>query len=361
MNRRHRGRKPRTVTTAAGDVRLSRAYFECPRCLDSGYLLDDRLGVDGRYSWEAQRLICLAAASWSYDVSSERLEELCGLKVCDTTIREMAQQHGARSNEWLRSEPEAAREFREATGDMEFTTDGTCVNTTTGWREMKLGIFSKRDRGAPATPDEWTTRSLPAPNVRLAFAAIEKSDDFGRRWKAWRKRLGLLDASAITVLADGAKWIWEQQHQHLHGAQGVLDVFHALQHIAALGGVLHPDDPGAATAWLDEARRTLLHQGRSGIDRFVQRGSSHHTPPQQAAVESLRNYLTPHQHHLNYAARLANGQSIGSGQIEGACKNLIGRRLKQTGARWRIRRVNRMAGLCTLMDSHHWNTYWQTA
>jgi hypothetical protein len=38
----------------------------------------------------------------------------------------------------------------------------------------------------------------------VAFAVIEASEDFGRRWKAWRKRLGLPDASAITVLADGA-------------------------------------------------------------------------------------------------------------------------------------------------------------
>ena len=53
-------------------------------------------------------------------------------------------------------------------------------------------------------------------------------------------------------------------------------------------------------------------------------------------------------------------QSIGSGQIEGACKNLIGRRLKQTGARWRPRRVNRMAGLCTVMYTDHWKTYWNT-
>ena len=45
------------------------------------------------------------------------------------------------------------------------------------------------------------------------------------RWKAWRKRLGLADASAITVVADGAKWIWEEQLNHLRDAKGVLDVF----------------------------------------------------------------------------------------------------------------------------------------
>ncbi|MEO2019815.1 MAG: hypothetical protein ABGZ53_36240, partial [Fuerstiella sp.] len=64
--------------------------------------------------------------------------------------------------------------------------------------------------------------------------------------------------------------------------------------------------------------------------------------------------------HLNYADQLSDGRSIGSGQIEGACKNLIGRRLKQTGARWRIRRVNRMAGFCALMYSEQWNQYWNT-
>ena len=54
-------------------------------------------------------------------------------------------------------------------------------------------------------------------------------------------------------------------------------------------------------------------------------------------------------------------RSIGSGQIEGACKNLIGRRLKQTGARWKVRRVNRMAGLCSIMYSDLWKTYWNAA
>ena len=356
MSKRHRGRKARRLTTAAGEVKLSRIYFECPACLESGYPLDDRLGVDGRYSHEAQRLICLAAASWSYDISSQRLEELCGLQVGETTIRELSQRHGAAANEWMRSAPQPQRGFRAASGDVEFTTDGTSVNTTAGWREMKLGIFSKRDRGEPAAPDEWESRTLPRPKVRIAFAAIEKSEEFGRRWKAWRKRLGLPDPSAITVLADGAKWIWEEQRKHLRTAEGVLDIFHAWQHLSDLSKLLH-DQPEDVAAWTDQARSILLRSGWSGIAVLLQTAAE--TAPD--AVAQVRRYLAPHQHHLNYAARLQAGQSIGSGQVEGGCKNLIGRRLKQTGARWRIRRVNRMAGLCSLMYSHQWTSYWQIA
>lgn len=118
-------------------------------------------------------------------------------------------------HEWLRSAPEAVREFREHQGDSEFTTDRKCVNITKGWREMKVGMFSKRDCSEPGSVDEWASRVLPRPRVRIAFAAIECSDRFGSRWKAWRKQLGLVDMSAVTVLADGAKWIWEEQRRHL--------------------------------------------------------------------------------------------------------------------------------------------------
>ena len=39
--------------------------------------------------------------------------------------------------------------------------------------------------------------------------------------------------------------------------------------------------------------------------------------------------------------------------VEGACKTAIGKRLKQTGARWRHRRVERMASLCCLAYGEH--------
>ena len=330
------------VLTQAGEIDVSRVDFRCARCRTGGLLVDQRLGIDGRYSPQAQRLICLAGGSWSYDLASQRLAEFCGLSVSDTTIREQTQAHGARANQWLREEPAAAKEFRQATGDVEFTTDGASVNTTDGWREMQLGMFSQREHGAAATPAEWDARSLPQPQVRIAFAAIEESAEFGRCWKAWRKRLGLPDTSAITLLADGAKWIWEQGRQHLTAADGVLDVDHALEHVAATSRALHTDS-AAADAWLETARQRLLHHGWSGIDACLRAERTSRTAPEQEELHSLRNYLAPHQLHLHDAERLREGRSIGSGQLEGACQNLIGRRLQADAARWTVRRINRLA------------------
>lgn len=176
MKKAHHGRKPREQTTSAGNIRVSRIYLKCPQCGDAGYSADDRLGIEGRYSKGAERLACLAAGGWSYAVSSERLAELCGIEIAQNTIRAIAQKRGAAMNAWQSSDPEACREFRESDGFTEFTTDGTCVNTLEGWREMKVGIFAKRAAGESATPSEWADRDLPSPSVSVAFSAIEASD-----------------------------------------------------------------------------------------------------------------------------------------------------------------------------------------
>ena len=113
----------------------------------------------------------------------------------------------------------------------------------------------------------------------------------------------------------------------------MLDNFHAWQHLSDLSKTL-PGTPEETALWTDQARTVLLESGWPGIDELLQAGAEDRSESQQTALDELRNDLANHQHHLNYAPRLATGQSIGSGQAEGGCKNMIGRQLKQTGARW---------------------------
>jgi hypothetical protein len=47
--------------------------------------------------------------------------------------------------------------------------------------------------------------------------------------------------------------------------------------------------------------------------------------------------------------------------VEGACKTAVGRRLKQTGARWKVRRLERMAAMCCLAYGDQFDTYWMQA
>jgi len=59
-----------------------------------------------------------------------------------------------------------------------------------------------------------------------------------------------------------------------------------------------------------------------------------------------------------YRRRLAEGLPIGSGLVEGTCKNVVGKRLKLNSARWRVRRAEHMAALRCLHYSKLWEPYW---
>lgn len=332
---------------------LRRGYFTCRRCGVHSHPLDDRLGVDGLVSPHAQRLLCVAGAERSFERAARLLHELAGLNVCDNTVRAACDCHGGRMRAWRRNASEASRPFREADGDVEFQTDGTCINTTSGWREVRLSIFAKRRRGEPVlAPEDWDDQRLPSPHVRSATATIGSSEALGPQWRRTAQRLGIGRTDDVTVLADGAKWIWNEIARNLPGAAGVLDIFHASEHLHATAIALRGEGP-AAEAWFQARRTTLLRSGMSALLTEL--------IAEPTGTKALVGYLWPHIAHTPYRQRLAEGRSIGSGMVEGACKTAVGQRLKQTGARWRVKRLERMAALCCLWYSDLFDSYWKSA
>lgn len=217
---------------------------------------------------------------------------------------------------------------------------------------QRLTIFAKRHRGRPVTdPSATEPRALPAPHVRVIQADIRTGDQLGPSWRRQAARLGLTATAAVTAIADGAKWIWRQWEANLPGAVGVLDIFHASERLWAAARVRFGEGTAATRAWAEARRATLLVGGASALIAELN----------DPAWAELRSYFEPHRGHNDYAARLAAGQSIGSGMVEGACKQVVGRRLKQTGARWKVRRVERMAALCAVQASDQWDAYWADA
>ena len=155
------------MTTATGAVRLRRRYFVCRACGLGAHPGDEWLGLHGSLSRQALRLATLAAASWSFDRASALLREFCGLSLSDDTIRSHSLETAGQARDWQRQTPVLRQDFQHAAGAVEFSTDGTSVNTLQGWREMRLAVFAKRVAGNPATPAEWDSRTLPTPSCRV--------------------------------------------------------------------------------------------------------------------------------------------------------------------------------------------------
>ena len=291
------------------------------------------------------------------------LKELCGWHVSDERIRQACYAEAKAIATWRTSEdPAVTQPFREAVGAPEFQTDATKVNTKEGWRDMKIGVLARRKPGASAEADDWTQRELPRPTVRLAFAAIEDIDTFALRWGDWAERLGLPAFDQLSVIADGAEWIWNAAADQFPGHRGCLDIFHASEHLHATAAVLHGEGTDDAHAWHDAARNALLRDGWYGLSEHVGHTLTKPVPDAgRTALEAMVAYFVKHSTRLNYCLRLRQGLAIGSGQIEGACKQMIGRRMKQTGAQWTVKNANHMAELCSLSYSGQWNQYWMAA
>ena len=345
--------------TALGPIAVKRVYFTCFACGLGRHPADAALGLDGYLTTQALRLVCLAGGQRSFADAEMLLKEFCGWRVSDERIRQACHAEADRIATWRADQPTPAG---AKTPPTEFQVDATKVNTDTGWRDMKISVFARRPCGAPASPDGWDRRSVPKPTGRLAFAAIEEIDLFALRWGAWAERLGLKSFDRLSVFGDGAEWIWNAAAERFPGHRGTLDFFHAGEHLATAAAGLFGEGAPEGQAWFRAARKALLEDGWYGIQEHIGRtlcGTV--SDAGRTAVDKLVAYLANHSHRLDYRHRLACGEPIGSGLIEGACKQAIGKRMKQTGARWTVANANRMAELCCLSYSDQSAEYWLAA
>ena len=75
-------------------------------------------------------------------------------------------------------------------------------------------------------------------------------------------------------------------------------------------------------------------------------------------MDRLLSYFVAHMGRIDYAGRLATGDAIGSGSVEGAAKTL-GLRLKARGARWRHKNARSMAALICCRHTGQWDLFWK--
>ena len=346
--------------TVVGEIDLCRRYYMCRKCGTSSLPLDAWAGlVEGMSTPAARRMLSLAGMSWSFDTASDHLQELCLLKVSNDTIRTVSEDEGQVARLWIEKSPIPGETFRKAKGDQEFYTDGVTVNTTEGWRDLRLNVMNRREAGLAAKPAQWADRVLPAPSVRIAWASLAACQQQGRTWKRMGRRLGLVDDEHLSVLADGQRWIWDQAALCWKKAQWVLDVFHVSQHIHDCGKILFGEHNPQTQPWSQAQLQSLIEQGPVGYLKSLGALQAIHSDAEKIkAIRSLSGYLEANVDSLWYRQRLTEGRPIGTGLIEGGCKTIVSNRLKLNSARWTPKHAEQIAALRCLDYSGLWSSFW---
>lgn len=331
-------------------------------CEAAGYGVDALLGIEGPYTRALAQQFCRLCADVGFAKAREHLHALRGVVLSKEALRQACHRKGKQLSDWQATEEKTPQAFAAAPGEVEFAVDAGKVNTLeAGWKDLKIGVFQKRPRGEPALPAEWETRRLPAPTTSVAWAAIAPAKRFRRSWRKWSRRLGVQQTSELHALGDGAGWIWRAVERVFTGCQQTLDVFHACGHLAQAGERLYGEGSTEAEAFLEHGRQLLLESGWLGVCQLVnEEYAKGDTPERRAALEKLVGYFAKHTQRLGYRERLAAGQAIGSGSVEGWAKTL-GLRLKARGAKWRRKNVTSMAALVCVRNSSQWAAYWSQA
>jgi hypothetical protein len=344
--------------TAVGPVDVRRTYFSCAVCKQGDFGADRILGLTGYLTSGARRMASLVGVQQSFARAEQLLEELAGWQLDDETIRRVCHETAHQAHV-QREERATAELFGQAQGDSEAHIDAGKVNTLEGWRDVKVAIFAKRERGEAATAAQWEERALPEPTVRSVIAAVEEASVFGERCAAEARRLQLPDSSRLSVLGDGAEWIWNLQQRHFPDAVGLLDVFHARGHVADGAKAVFGEGTAEMKKQSERGQQRLMEDGYWGVTDWIgEVGSQIPVGGDGAALGSVLNYFAGHQDRLNYVLRLCRGQSIGSGLVEGTIKQLINLRMKQTGARWKVANVGPFVELRAMAAGPEWNAYW---
>ena len=350
---------PKQLLSTIGHVEIPRRYYACRNCLAKQIPWDNWSGIDSiQVTPHARKIITTVATAWSFDRASVKLKDICHMKLSDDTIERVCQHEGEEVRKWLRVTRQTADAFGKAPGDPEIYSDGLKVNTTEGWREMRLNLLQKRERAIPAAPDKWRDRVLPEASVRLVSCAIADSRLVGAMWKRWSEQMGLEDSSELSVIADGAPWIWEQARQRLSPQAGwCVDVYHVSQDLHQCARSMMGEGE-AARSWAQTELEELIRVGGPRyIERLDKTIASTPGPAQKEALNALRVYLDGNRDRMWYAERLKAGKPIGSGAIEGACKK-VGARLKLNSARWRVQRAERFGALLCLEYADQSRSYW---
>lgn len=180
-------------------------------------------------------------------------------------------------------------------------------------------------------------------------------------------RLGLDKAKTILAIGDGAHWIWKGVRDHLSSLGvtlvEILDYWHGVEHLWKLANSLFGQGTQEATAWV-KTREAELLGGRlsdffksleAAVDKARLAGQTLAT-----LAEKELNYFRSNEGRIDYARYLASGYLIGSGAMEGSCKNHVKERIDRAGMHWSVAGVMAVLRNRTLIKNGEWDDFWRS-
>ena len=332
--------RSKEVQTLFGPIQIRRDYFYGRATGHGRVPLDEALGLTNGSTPGLVRLASRAAARSGYEVASQDLEALAGVKIDGRQIQRIVQHSGPSIGQQLLQGPCV---IPKPIPIMYVEVDGTGVpmmpeelvgrkgkqpDGSAKTREVKLGcVFTQTltdEEGYPLRDHQSTTY----------VGGFEPAEAFGLRIRKEAQRRGIGSALIVVFLGDGAAWVWELARLNFPGAICILDFYHALEHLNDLCKILYAGRPNWLIRMQEQSYQQMENDGIEEVIASARRRLSELDPALHPEIEKQIAYFENNKQRMLYKTYRQKGYFCGSGVVEAGCKTVVGQRLKQSGMLW---------------------------
>lgn len=367
---RNQGRRPVTVTSGSGEVTYERTRYRCRECGEWQTPADSVICCGPqRVTRHIAKKVCQLATTEHFTRLEQLVADQHEVHLACETMWELVQHVGGTLEENRLAEV-AYREEHPLTPEtmpkpiitpkrIYVSCDGIMYGTRETepdllhpgqrkqvWRQMRVGCVYWQD-----AKDRW--------HKQMIWGQEADYQSFGRSLYELAVRHGYLQAEEKIFAADGGPWCWAIKDQHFAAADGILDWYHASEHVWECAKELHTD-PLKKKEWAQAALSHLWEKGGTGLlDELLATRASPEAvlaPP----IQSLVNYIQPRLEWMDYPPHREKGHAIGTGLIEATVKQLVGQRLKGCGMHWCEDGATHMTALRATDLNGHWHQTWKT-
>jgi hypothetical protein len=366
--------RDKTTGTVLGPVTVSRAWYHCGQCGHGLAPRDAELGTAGQtMSPGLRKMAARAAEAVPFARGAGLVADLAGIQLTGKRLGRHAEADGRAAAAVIEAGAAAigARTLVPLPppglpDKLYIAIDGTGVPMraaeTAGrpgkdedgkarTREVKLACAFTQTR---VDEDGYPIRD---PDSSSYLATFAPAAGFGTLMAAEGRRRGAGHVRQLTILGDGAVWIWNLAGQHFPEATQIVDLFHAREHLHDLGKLLAFMLGDQHATWVAE-RSGELDDGDipallSAARAFPLTGTK------AEELDTALGYFQTNAPRMRYKHFRSCGLFTGSGVVEAGCKAVIGQRLKLSGMHWSVPGA---AGILTLrcqQASGRWDETWQ--
>ncbi|HUR05763.1 MAG TPA: hypothetical protein VM347_24680 [Nonomuraea sp.] len=197
-----------------------------------------------------------------------------------------------------------------------------------------------------------------------SFAPKRHAVEYARR-QATARGFGPDSGRKIQVLTDGDNDLRVYIAELFPTAMHTLDIIHAMERVWKAGECFLKEGSAPLRTWVDAQREDLLKgnvtavlgEMQSRLDAIAKTGPGN--KGRRARLAAAQRYLAKRVGQLNYRDALELDLELGTGAVEGAIKNIIGKRFDHGGMRWIKERAEAVLRLRCIDANGDWDAFTQ--